>query len=394
MDSAVPAATFLSRYVDYASALTSAPEDYHAAVGFGILAAAVRRNIWINFTDDRLFPNLWICLIGQSGIMAKSTSINVGVRLLRRLGEDVLYPSDFSLQRLYDVMKQRPQGTLIYRELKALTGLLERDYMSGAKAVLTDAYDNPPCLDYDTRGAGLVKIDDPSLTIIAASTPAWWTSKDTQRDLDGGFLARFLFIPASPAECPEWTSLPEQTPETLRQKDNLCAELGNIAQARGRIRLGTYDKSVYDDWAKWHRQESRLRERYAPWLVRYEVLALKLTMLLHLAEGRDCIDQLKSTTMLESCQIVNRWEQRLVTALEGEVAFTAHEEVRNRVFRLIPNGDGEISQRDLCRAARLPLRDLEGILRLLQAEGRLTRRFEKASRGDKTIVYWRRETDA
>jgi len=382
-------ASFVSRYLTYALKGTSAPLTYHLAIAYGLLAAVVRRRVWLDHAGGRLYPNVWVCLLGDSGIMCKSTSINLGASVLRRSGEDVLYPDDFSLQRLYRIMAKQPQGTLIHREFRALVDLLKRDYMAGAKAWLTDVYDNPPGKKYETESGGLVEIVDPSLCILSASTLDWFSGKDTQKDIGGGFLARFWFVPASPVECEIRQALPPGHEALEGRRCELGAELTNIAACQGRMRLSTDAEAVYKEWFQWHTYHSPFREGpWAPFLARYEGLVLKLAMLLHLAQGRDNMSPIAGSDMACVTEDVTEYETRLWRCLEGDVAFTVHEAARLKVLKLVPNGKAEVSQRHILKTLRMPLKDLDQVIRTLVAEGEIASRHERV--GGETRIWWRR----
>lgn len=383
--------SFVTRYQAYASQCTSAPPIYHQVLAYGLLAAVARRHVWMDYAGDRLHPNLWICLLGDSGALHKSTSINLAVRVLRGMGEDLLYPSDFSLQRLYDIMKARPQGVLVYREFRSLADMLSRDYMAGCKSTLTDLYDCPPMLEYDTKGTGLVRVQDPCLTILAASTGVWFAGKEAQKDLAGGFLSRMVYVPAILSECGEEEALPPGPEATSGLRDTLAAELTNVGHARGRMTLERAAAAAYREWFAHHRKHSRLLEgRYTPFLTRMEALALKLAMLDHLAEGHDAVEPVRHIAIVEACELVHDLERRLVATLEEDVAFTPHEQDRLQVLKIIPNSGESMSQRDLSRKLRLPAKVLESILGTLVFEERITRFVVKPTGGGRPSVQYRR----
>ena len=380
---------WLARYVDYAQQLTSAPRIYHLAVGFTLAGAVLRRNVWAPFQDDALYPNLWTCLLGDSGATSKSTAINLGVRCLPARGEGLLYPSNFSIQHLVTTMKAQPRGLLVYREFKHLSDLLQRDYMKGATALLTDLYDCPAQLEAGTQERGAEIVKEPSLTILAASTPEWWAGRRTQADVASGWLARFLFVPAGVHEAGAPNAWPEATPELLRDRDNLRAELHIMADQRGAVTLRRYDKEAYSSWFRWHQAHSPfLGGPFSAFVRRFEILAVKLALIAHAAGPAEIPDPLNACTIPTCCELVNHFERRLWSYLSDDVAFTPHQEARAKVLRLIPNAGGEITQRDILRAVKMPLRDLRAILEALQAEGVVVPRVERV-RGE-SKVWWHR----
>ncbi|HUR98766.1 MAG TPA: hypothetical protein VMZ26_11930, partial [Pyrinomonadaceae bacterium] len=57
----------------------------HRWVAISIIAAALERKVWLNQGHWLLFPNLYVFIIGPSGIVRKSTSTGIGVDLIRSL---------------------------------------------------------------------------------------------------------------------------------------------------------------------------------------------------------------------------------------------------------------------------------------------------------------------
>jgi hypothetical protein len=375
--------------VDYAQQLTSAPRIYHLAVGFTLAGAVLRRNVWAPFQDDAIYPNLWACLLGDSGATSKSTAINLGVRCLPARGDGLLYPSNFSIQHLVSTMQARPQGLLVYREFKHLSDLLQRDYMRGATAMLTDVYDCPAQIEAGTQERGVEVVKDPALSILAASTPEWWAGRKTQAEVASGWLARFLFVPAGAHEAGAPNPWPQATPELLRDRDNLRAQLQIAAEQRGPVVFRAHDKAAYGEWFRWHQRQSPfLGGPFSAFVRRFEVLAVKLTLIAHVSGMREVSDPLDATTVPLCCALVDHLEGRLWTYLSEGVAFTPHQEARARALRAIPNGGAEVTQRDLLRGLRVPLRDFLAVMETLLAEGQVSRRVERVRGEAKT--WWSR----
>src|SRR5262245_63461519 len=63
---------------DYDRVWTStsdAPREYQLACGLATLAAVVENRIYLPFGGDRIYPNLWILVLGPSSFFRKTSSI-------------------------------------------------------------------------------------------------------------------------------------------------------------------------------------------------------------------------------------------------------------------------------------------------------------------------------
>jgi hypothetical protein len=194
VDSIIPLSGFLWDYVDYFSELTDAPRIFHLVLGYVSLAAIVGNRVYFSLAGDKLFPNLWTVVIGPSGMSRKSTSLNKSRSVVSAVDPKAVFAPDFTSEALLDLLSSTPQGVFYHSEFRSLYGMLAKDYMSGAKALLTELYDSPEEYRRETKGRS-VQIRQPVLSMASATTTNWLISRNSDDDFGGGFLARFLFIP-------------------------------------------------------------------------------------------------------------------------------------------------------------------------------------------------------
>ena len=98
---------WLQAYCEY-SQNTEAPERMRMWCGISAIAGALRRKVWIDMAYFQWYANQYVILVAPPGIVSKSTTANVAMRLLRqvpgiRFGPDVVtWPSlvtDFAAAR-------------------------------------------------------------------------------------------------------------------------------------------------------------------------------------------------------------------------------------------------------------------------------------------------------
>src|SRR5439155_10891852 len=60
-----------------------APEKIHFWTALSVLSSSVRRRIWMDRPYYRLFPNLYVLVIGDSGSVRKSGALKLGLNLIK-----------------------------------------------------------------------------------------------------------------------------------------------------------------------------------------------------------------------------------------------------------------------------------------------------------------------
>lgn len=174
------------------------------------VAAVLERKVFVRTKKGVLYPNLYVINIGPPGI-GKTVATEMIRKLMLPLytGESNglhIAPSNVSRASLIDALDQakrivtQPSKspsqiefnslTVISNELGNFLPAYENDFMN----TLTDLYD---CHHYSEakRSSKLnIKIDNPQLSFIAATTPSYMTSLLPEGAWDQGFLSRTILV--------------------------------------------------------------------------------------------------------------------------------------------------------------------------------------------------------
>src|SRR5215469_3088410 len=86
---------WLEAYLEVVVPRSEAPSRFHWWVGASVIAGAMRRHVYIDMESFQWYPNLYVILVGPPGIVKKSTTINIGARLLRDV-PGVMFGADVS----------------------------------------------------------------------------------------------------------------------------------------------------------------------------------------------------------------------------------------------------------------------------------------------------------
>jgi hypothetical protein len=240
----LPSNGFLKDYLDYASPLTEAPEVFHVFVGLIIMSIVVNRQIYIQFGDRMILPNLWVVLIAPTSLYRKSTAIAMGTDLLRVYKPELMMPNEFTPEALVESLKDSPIGLLVHYEFKSLLEMVNRPYMMGAKPLLAELYDCPSVFTRKLKNKPTIVLKNPFLSLIAATTLVWLNKNIGEDDLESGFLARCMYVPVSTKE--KDLIIPPPADKALKQK--LIDQLKKLSSISGEVDISLI-RAQHDDYA-------------------------------------------------------------------------------------------------------------------------------------------------
>ena len=295
---------FLTAYREYTTN-HEATNKVHMWTAISLLGAALERKVWLNREHYKIFPNLYMFIIGAPGLVKKSTSTSIGVDLLRELpsinlmAERVTQASLIAtLERAQDEfsVKGEPyKQSAAYAYASELTVFME-EVSGNITDLLTTFYDCQP-VDwrkpwiYETKGQGQVKIPGPCLNLLGCSTPAWLKRAVPVSAMEGGFASRILFIFEN--EMPNiFVAIPKHNPQAAEMKKKLIEDLAVINSLTGPF---TMDKEAEDAFTYWYENHMRAiykkrhNNRFAGYFGRKSTQVEKLSMVASVSDSCDLI---------------------------------------------------------------------------------------------------------
>jgi hypothetical protein len=288
---------WIEEYRNFTSG-TESPAAFHLWVALGTISAAAQRKISMDAGYFDVHSNMFIILTSPPGKSRKSTALRIGKSLLRGLkdyGQDIHFST---------------QASSVAALVKQLTAIPNKDHQSltafsselgsllGSKSIemtdfLVDIYDCDPDWDKQTMQRGLEKIEFPWLTLLAATTPQWLGDNLSKTAVEGGFVARSVFVYE---ETRLLVAFPELTEEQKKLKKLLIHDLAIISALKGRMTFSPEAKEFYKDW---YENPKRLAGptrdyRISGYYERKHIHVLKVAMALSLAAKNQLVLDVES----------------------------------------------------------------------------------------------------
>lgn len=359
---------FLASYIPYCCDCTDAPEIFHLGVGLSIVGTALGNKVkFRSYGHQELFPNLWIVLVAPSGFMRKTTALNLGKKLLRRAVGKSILSDDWTPEKLYDLLKDEPSRILMASEFTGLLQRLDRQYMLGSRELLTELYDGDLTYEVERKGSGKVRVENVALSLLGATTMEWLNERVRGRDLAGGFLARFLFLPGE-ERGPRVERIPDVT---VSVQNSLAAHLVEVAEMRGYADFSQVQQGFSDWLYEYERkmEKSGMADRLGGMYSRTGTTTLKLAVIFQAS--------LQPNELTISPEAMDK-AQRFVTYIHRQTAMVAggfadswDEKQQYRVLKFLKERGGRVVREELYRYMQINSRKLDGVMVTLREQGRV-----------------------
>ena len=285
--------------------------------------------------------NFYIVLVAPPGIVQKSSTADIGMRLLRQIKEIKFGPQSTTWQSLVSKLAEStvPMGGLEQKKVIPMSALtivasefgtfmnMNDNEMIDVLVDLWDGKDGP--WEKATKTAGADIIQNPCINIIGCTTPSWIAGHFPEYMIHGGFASRTIFIYADRKAKRVPYPFDEIPKEIMELHDPLVEDLTKISKLLGpmdmtpeAIEFGTQWYHNHMDFIETNHPEDRLGGFYA----RKQTHIHKLAMILSAArrdtrviEARDLSD---SVTLINSIEAAIPQVFSKITASEARAAST------------------------------------------------------------------------
>lgn len=320
---------WLRAFTEYGS-FGEAPLKMLFWTGISTIAGALRRRVWI---DQRYFqwtPNFYVILVAPPGIVSKTTTINIGMNLLRQVPGVHFGPDVVTWQALATTFATSTEGitdeaTGEIHTMSAITVASDEfgNFLNPHDREMVDLFvtlwdGKRGVFNKVTKMSGSDSIENPWLNGIACTTPAWIAGNFPQYLIGGGFTSRCVFVYADRKRV-YVPYVDENVPEDFSdQGKRLLEDLITISEVFGEFKLHSEAREWGREWYKQHWTSKNLtldNEQFAGYLARKQTHLHKLAMVLAISSSNELVihkrhleaaDQFLSVTEQDMPLVFNR----------------------------------------------------------------------------------------
>jgi hypothetical protein len=286
---------FLDLYL-HACGTSETPIQYHQWCSIATIAACVGDRVWYEkFKGEKLSPNLYLILLGPSGI-GKGTAMKFSHKLIQDIPGIRIWNGQITAPKLIDKLgkaekvagvkgrKVISNSKMVLMTPEMATSVGRGEMTDKFVKLMTALYEGHTMWSEGTRTSGEFEIKECNINWQAGSTSQWMVECLPKSSIDSGFLARSVVVKAAydySVRVPE----PYVPDDFVEAYGKLKAWVFALAGMEGEFRLCEEAKEIHTKWymtrppendvaleAAWHRDDD---------------LVLKLAMILALNEW-DC----------------------------------------------------------------------------------------------------------
>jgi Protein of unknown function (DUF3987) len=283
---------WIAAYLDTVVPKSESPERFNFWCAASVIAGALRRRVYIEMEAFRWYSNLYVVLVAPPGTVKKSTTINIGMRLLREL-PNINFGSDIStwegfIEQVEDAKDMFAEGDprpyLTLDSEHAVTSALTLAISEWGTFLdpqnyqminmLTELYDGKTDipLTKKTKTQGTNTIINPFINMIAGTTPDWMNDNFRGKFGGWGFSSRCIFLHCTaPERLIPYTD--EQWQGTFRATmEKLSDDLRTISELSGPYTITPDARAFGRAWYATHMDRKIQLDRHPhhdPWLSYY-----------------------------------------------------------------------------------------------------------------------------
>jgi hypothetical protein len=364
---------------------TEAADEFHYVTLLTILGTAFGRRVVVH-CGRPLYLNVYSILIGPTGDR-KSTAAHLGLELLARAAPHALVLNGAGSQEgLMERMvssgpSEAAPSTLWYvDEMASLLKKARRESSGSLIEFVTEIFHCPDFMTHSTR-ARAIHLRQPTLSILAGSTPTWLEATLSQDDVLGGFTNRFIFVTGQPKPHnpipprPDRQALDSLGEWVRRATQNSPRELSWAPGAR---------QHWTEFYVEWRRSIEGYPEQVGALLRRIDLYIIKFAAMAAAMEQTSEI----SPTHLSAAIDLGRFLAGCAFRLLGELGAPIDCRLETLIEKKLQEAHGQLRRKQLRQAlgGRVTGEKLDRVLNAMERNGLIRQINDPAARGASRLV--------
>ena len=302
------------------TAASEAPDAFHFWVGMSTIAGALQRKVWLPMGHFSWTPNLYVILVAPPGIVSKTTTMDLGMDLLREIPGTHFGPDVVTWQQFITSMAGAKSAVMIGPELFLHCSMT---IDSGELGTFLDPTDKrmidvmvslwdarSKAFKKETKTQGSDAIVNPWLNMIACTTPDWISDSFNKYFVGGGFVSRTIFVYGEEKRHLIAYPFLHVTPEDHDQlRSELISDLKSIGEMAGPFSLDPLALEWGMEWYAKHYEDIKNKGTSTTFDARKQTHIHKIATVLSASRRETGVITLEDITTAE----------RLVSAVEVDM---------------------------------------------------------------------------
>jgi hypothetical protein len=235
---------------------SESPISYHKWSAISLIAGALQRRVFMRLGHSLIYPNMYIVLVGPSGLSRKGEPIQIARTFLEQINVAIIAQSNSKESIARDMhnctnnftdvttgrIMTQAAVTCFAEELAVFCG-----YQNvGLMADLCEWYDSRDKWENRTKNQGVDEINGVCFNLLSASDPSWLPTILPKEAVSGGFTSRVIFVVESRKR--KTIANPNEFPPDKHLQARLLADLEVMMTLTGEFRFNEEAQEVYNDW--------------------------------------------------------------------------------------------------------------------------------------------------
>ena len=194
---------WITAYMEYTQHSES-PDEFHKWTAIGTIAGALRRRVWFDMGYFTWYPNFFLFFVAPPGVVSKSTTVSLGIDLLRQVDGIKFGPSVVTWQELVRRLEDAQEDFLYKDEFYPMASLTIAASELGTFLdprnremvdVLVDLWDGKKgAWEKATKTGSSENIQNPWIHILGCTTPSWIAENFGDYFFGGGLASRSVMV--------------------------------------------------------------------------------------------------------------------------------------------------------------------------------------------------------
>lgn len=373
----------LEAYLQFTSE-TEPPTQFHRWSFISCVAAALGKNVWVPFGHDKLYPNMYVMIVGVPGTR-KSTSIKICRRILQDSGYstfsftkttkekflldfeegfDVRSASgDLDMAKILDAPISRTAGVEVYINCDEFVDFIGQGNVNFIN-LLTTLWDNLPEYQERLKNSKSVCIPSPTVNLLGGITPTSLASALPPEVIGQGFMSRVILVYNDPST--KKITWPPPPDESVRKE--LVAFFANLQNLHGEVKISPEARRVVDKIYQSWPQLADIRLQYYG--------ARRLTHLLKLCITLAAMDGLMTIAdhHVYEANTILTWTERKMHMALGEFGESRNSKAAQKIMETLANAGQPLQVMELWKAVSMDMErmhHMHDLLNNLRAAGKI-----------------------